>query len=146
VTGDKLLRARALNANGLTVPEAATRLKIGETALYQALRNSSDFQLPISKSGHGWRTRIGFFTGILTVAHLYSRLHNYRCARRPLLRRVAITLAVSGCNRSPTIDLLGSYFPAWMQALAAARYRVGLFDSAKTPPLKSSHGAHSADR
>lgn len=23
-------------------------------------------------------------------------------------------MAVSGCNRSPTMDLLGSYFPAWM--------------------------------
>src|SRR5262245_7804487 len=30
------------------------------------------------------------------------------------LRRVAIALPVAGCNYSPTMELLGSYFPAWM--------------------------------
>ena len=30
------------------------------------------------------------------------------------LWQVAITLAVSGCSHAPTMDLLGSYFPAWM--------------------------------
>jgi hypothetical protein len=34
------------------------------------------------------------------------------------LRRVAIALTVSGCNHSPTMDLLGSYFPAWMLCAA----------------------------
>ncbi|MGH7079988.1 MAG: recombinase family protein [Acetobacteraceae bacterium] len=38
VTGDKLERARAIIAKGLTVREAATRLKVGKTALYEALR------------------------------------------------------------------------------------------------------------
>ena len=28
--------------------------------------------------------------------------------------RVAIALPVAACSRSPTMDLLGSYFPAWM--------------------------------
>ena len=37
MTPDKLKRARALIAQGLTVREAATRLKVGKTALYQAL-------------------------------------------------------------------------------------------------------------
>ena len=37
VTADKLLRAKALVAKGLTVREAASRLKIGKTALYDAL-------------------------------------------------------------------------------------------------------------
>jgi DNA invertase Pin-like site-specific DNA recombinase len=37
VTGDKLERARALIAKDLTVREAATRLKVGKTALYAAL-------------------------------------------------------------------------------------------------------------
>jgi hypothetical protein len=27
---------------------------------------------------------------------------------------VAVVLAVSGCSYSPTQDLFGSYFPAWM--------------------------------
>ncbi|MFZ0422834.1 MAG: recombinase family protein, partial [Xanthobacteraceae bacterium] len=37
VTAEKLIRAKALIAKGLTVREAATRLKIGKTALYDAL-------------------------------------------------------------------------------------------------------------
>jgi len=37
VTADKLERAKALLAKGLTVREAAMRLKIGKTALYEAL-------------------------------------------------------------------------------------------------------------
>ena len=49
VTSDKLLRARGLIANGLTVREVAARLKIGKTALYQALRNSSGSQSSITK-------------------------------------------------------------------------------------------------
>ena len=38
VVADKLERARVMVAKGLTVREAATRLKIGKTALYEALR------------------------------------------------------------------------------------------------------------
>jgi DNA invertase Pin-like site-specific DNA recombinase len=38
VTGEKLERARAIITNGLTVREAATRLKVGKTALYAAPR------------------------------------------------------------------------------------------------------------
>lgn len=39
VTGEKLERARAIIRKGLTVREAATRLKVGKTALYEALRS-----------------------------------------------------------------------------------------------------------
>jgi hypothetical protein len=39
--------------------------------------------------------------------------------RDPLgLRRVAIALPVAACNYAPTMDLLGSYFPAWMLCAA----------------------------
>ena len=38
VTADKLARARTLVASGLTVREAAARLRVGKTALYDALR------------------------------------------------------------------------------------------------------------
>ena len=38
VTGDKLQKARTLLVQGLNVREVATRLKIGKTALYDALR------------------------------------------------------------------------------------------------------------
>jgi hypothetical protein len=34
------------------------------------------------------------------------------------LWRVAAALAISGCSYSPTQDLLGSYFPAWMLCAA----------------------------
>jgi hypothetical protein len=42
-----------------------------------------------------------------------------RC-RSPLrgLRHVVAAAAVSGCSHSPTLDLLGSYFPAWMLCAA----------------------------
>jgi hypothetical protein len=30
------------------------------------------------------------------------------------LRRIAIALPVAACSSAPTMDLLGSYFPAWM--------------------------------
>ena len=43
------------------------------------------------------------------------RLRAGRRRRRPLvLGRVAIALPVAGCSYSPTLNLLGSYFPAWM--------------------------------
>ena len=38
IVADKLQRARAMIAKGLTVREAATRLNVGKTALYNALR------------------------------------------------------------------------------------------------------------
>jgi hypothetical protein len=76
-----------------------------------------------------------FYIGNPAVAHIYSRIRlsnfghvssiavrsgrsiqfgKYHYAGRPGLRCVAIALAVSGCSRAPTMDLLGSYFPAWM--------------------------------
>jgi DNA invertase Pin-like site-specific DNA recombinase len=39
VTTEKLERARAIIRKGLTVREAATRLRVGKTALYEALRS-----------------------------------------------------------------------------------------------------------
>ena len=41
VTADRLERAKALIAKGLTVREAASRLKIGKTALYDALTSKT---------------------------------------------------------------------------------------------------------
>jgi len=35
------------------------------------------------------------------------------------LWQVAVALAVSGCSHAPTLDLLGSYFPAWMLCAVA---------------------------
>jgi len=47
VTEDKLKRAQALVAKGLTVREAATRVKVGKTALYEALRSSTADAAPL---------------------------------------------------------------------------------------------------
>jgi DNA invertase Pin-like site-specific DNA recombinase len=38
IDAEKLARARSMVARGLTVREAAIRLKVGKTALYEALR------------------------------------------------------------------------------------------------------------
>ena len=32
---------------------------------------------------------------------------------------MALTFAVSGCTHAPTLDLFGSYFPAWMLCAVA---------------------------
>ena len=32
---------------------------------------------------------------------------------------MAVILTVSGCSHAPTLDLLGSYFPAWMLCAVA---------------------------
>ena len=42
ITEGKLKRARQLIAKGLTVREAATRLRVGKTALYEAMRRPGD--------------------------------------------------------------------------------------------------------
>jgi hypothetical protein len=45
------------------------------------------------------------------------RRDRHRCG--PLgLWRVAIALPVAACNYAPTMDLFGSYFPAWMLCAA----------------------------
>ena len=50
VNADKLARARSMVAKGLTVREAATRLKIGKTALYEALRLAAGESTPPAAS------------------------------------------------------------------------------------------------
>lgn len=45
VTDDKLRRAKTLIAQGLTVREAAARVKVGKTALYEAMDKVSDTEI-----------------------------------------------------------------------------------------------------
>src|SRR5271166_1176657 len=52
VTADKLIRAQALIAKGLTVREAASRLKIGKTALYDALITKTDISKGVKARVH----------------------------------------------------------------------------------------------
>ena len=57
-----------------------------------------------SRFGRGWSTVVG-------------SARRFRAGRRRASRalsRVAIALPVAACNYAPSIDLLGSYFPAWM--------------------------------
>jgi DNA invertase Pin-like site-specific DNA recombinase len=51
VSADKLERARSMIAKGLTVREAATRLKVGKTALYEALRLGAGKHAAAAHSG-----------------------------------------------------------------------------------------------
>jgi YtcA family len=54
-------------------------------------------------------------SGCWLVAGGDTSIRRNRHRRGPLgLGRVAIALPVTACSYSPTIDLLGSYFPAWM--------------------------------
>lgn len=46
VTEEKLRRARTLIAQGLTVREAAARIKVGKTVLYKALAQETDSTMP----------------------------------------------------------------------------------------------------
>jgi hypothetical protein len=48
-----------------------------------------------------------------------TSMRRERDRRAPVgLWRVAIVLPIAGCSYSPTLDLLGSYFPAWMLCAA----------------------------
>jgi YtcA family len=44
---------------------------------------------------------------------------NVRCARRLLLILFIIPLLAS-CSRAPSVDILGSFFPAWLICLVTA--------------------------
>jgi len=48
----------------------------------------------------------------------WLRVGHRRCTS-PALWWTAITLPVAGCSHSPSLDLLGSYFPAWMLCAVA---------------------------
>ena len=61
----------------------------------------------------------GFGLVRLTAAGSSRRLRAARRCCAPLASwRVAIALPVAARSRSPTMDLLGSYFPAWMLCAA----------------------------
>jgi hypothetical protein len=47
----------------------------------------------------------------------WLRVGRRRCARLAFWR-VAIALPVAACSYAPTMDLFGSYFPAWMLCAA----------------------------
>jgi hypothetical protein len=57
----------------------------------------------------------GRSNGSSLAAESGTSIRRHRHRRGPLgLRRVAVALPVAACSYSPTMDLLGSYFPAWM--------------------------------
>ena len=58
--------------------------------------------------------------GVMGLAPVGSARWHRPGRRRlaPLMWRSAIALPIAGCSRSPTLDLLGSYFPAWMLCAA----------------------------
>ena len=61
----------------------------------------------------------GLSSGSSLAARSGTSIQRDRHHRGPLgLWRVAIALPVAACSYSPTMDLLGSYFPAWMLCAA----------------------------
>jgi hypothetical protein len=61
----------------------------------------------------------GLSNGSSRAAGSDNTIRHDRHRRDPLgLRRVAIALPVAACNSAPTMDLFGSYFPAWMLCAA----------------------------
>ena len=57
----------------------------------------------------------GLANGSSLAAGSETSTRRNRHRRGPLgLWRVAIALTVAACNYAPTMDLFGSYFPAWM--------------------------------
>ena len=57
----------------------------------------------------------GLSSGCSLAAGSDTSIRRNRHRRGPLgLWLVAIALPVAACSYSPTMDLLGSYFPAWM--------------------------------
>ena len=57
----------------------------------------------------------GLWSGSSLAAGSGASIRRDRHRRGPLgLWRVAIALPVAACSYSPTMNLLGSYFPAWM--------------------------------
>ena len=59
------------------------------------------------------------WNGSLLAAGIGASIRRDRRPCIPLgLWRVAIALPVAGCNYAPTMDLFGSYFPAWMLCAA----------------------------
>ena len=74
VTDDKLKRAQSLVAKGLTMREVAVRLKIGKTALYEALRlilqRAQPFEPRAFRSSQHW-SRLLFIHSRLDLAYFY---------------------------------------------------------------------------
>ena len=61
----------------------------------------------------------GLWNGSPLGAGSFTGTRRDRRRSAPLgLWRVAIALPVAACSYSPTMDLLGSYFPAWMLCAA----------------------------
>ena len=61
----------------------------------------------------------GLSNGGSPAAGSFTWIRRDRRPCAPLgLWRVAIALPVAGCNYAPTMDLFGSYFPAWMLCAA----------------------------
>ena len=75
--------------------------------------------MEIEAGGGGMSGASGFRRATLAAAGSSRWLRaGRRCCATLVLWRVAIALPVAACNYAPTMDLLGSYFPAWMLCAA----------------------------
>jgi hypothetical protein len=70
-------------------------------------------------SGDGGMSVDRVWNGSSPAAGIGTSIRRDRHHRAPLgLWRFAIALPVAGCSYAPTMDLFGSYFPAWMLCAA----------------------------
>lgn len=70
-------------------------------------------------SGDGGMSVSGLSSGSSPAAGSGMSIRCDRHRQGPLgLWRIAIPLPVAACNYAPTMDLFGSYFPAWMLCAA----------------------------
>jgi hypothetical protein len=75
--------------------------------------------MEIETGGGGMSAASGFRRVTLTAAGSSRWLRAGRlCCATLASWRVAIALPVAACSYAPTMDLLGSYFPAWMLCAA----------------------------
>ena len=43
-----------------------------------------------------------------------------RISKFPLIAPILVTILLTGCARAPAVDVIGSFFPAWMICLTIA--------------------------
>ncbi|MGC1954627.1 MAG: hypothetical protein WA970_19050, partial [Gammaproteobacteria bacterium] len=88
VTPEKLARAQALVASGLTVREAAGRLKVGKTALYEALASAKAVNR--RQDGAPWRHEERVPGSVQRHCCLQSMVEHFSCWAGPVKPEAAV--------------------------------------------------------
>jgi DNA invertase Pin-like site-specific DNA recombinase len=106
VTEEKLRRALQLIAKGLTTREAAARIKVGKTALYNSLQHQSGATFFA-------RSRLAYVKSTFVSGPLYVRI----------LRRTPIRLLPSSCSMLISLKVLQRRFSGLLPKPTMLRFR-----------------------